>query len=302
MSQLIEITASSGLSGLVGRLFANGSDTVAATASSVTEATNRKSVYTATFTGVTVGTYQLLLLDADSLPVASRSVRITASSGTFTEIDDEQAVLDVLGAPAGASIAADIAAIEGGAIEGDNEITAIVTDFDTDDPIENATVRYYRTGEAGGGALQTDENGERVFGLNTAVWKWIVSAPGYTTRTGTLPVDGDDTHPIQLESVIVTTPEDPNHANLQVTCIGADSALEPDAVIVIRMVKPPANEEGFGYDGSESTFTANASGVASREVIRLATYEIRREGAYKQWQRVLIPDEDLVQVNSFVQQ
>jgi hypothetical protein len=114
MSQLIEITASSGLTGLVGRLFANGSDTVAATASSVAEATNRKSVYVATFTGVTVGTYQLLLLDADSLPAASRTVRITATSGTFTEIDNEQAVFDRLGAPAGASIAADIAAIEGG--------------------------------------------------------------------------------------------------------------------------------------------------------------------------------------------
>lgn len=91
MSQLIEITAASGLTGLVGRLFANGSDTIVATASTVVESTNRKSVYVATFTGVAVGVYQLLLLDADSLPVASRTVRITSTAGTFTEISDDAA-------------------------------------------------------------------------------------------------------------------------------------------------------------------------------------------------------------------
>lgn len=101
MSQLIEITASSGLTGLVGKLFADGSDTVAATSSAVAEATNRKSIYTATFTGVTVDTYQLLLLDGDGLPVASRIVRVTATSGTFTELAMEPPTLaeieDVVG-------------------------------------------------------------------------------------------------------------------------------------------------------------------------------------------------------------
>lgn len=88
MSQLIEISCTIDATGLTGKLFANGSDTVVATSSSVANQTNRKSVKIATFTGVEIGTYMLELQDAEGEAVAKRDVRIDATSGTFTELDE----------------------------------------------------------------------------------------------------------------------------------------------------------------------------------------------------------------------
>lgn len=58
-TQQIEFEAPSGLT-LVAKLFTKSSDSVAYTASSVTEATNRKGIYTATFSNVSDNLYQLI--------------------------------------------------------------------------------------------------------------------------------------------------------------------------------------------------------------------------------------------------
>jgi hypothetical protein len=58
-TQQIEFEAASGLT-LVARLFLAGSDTIVYTASSVTEQTNRKGIYRATFSNVSDNTYQLI--------------------------------------------------------------------------------------------------------------------------------------------------------------------------------------------------------------------------------------------------
>lgn len=68
-TQIIEFDAPSGLT-LAAQLFAPGSDVVAYTASAVTESTNRKGVYQATFAGVAAGTYQLIATSG-GLAVAS---------------------------------------------------------------------------------------------------------------------------------------------------------------------------------------------------------------------------------------
>lgn len=85
MAQDIEITAESAPTPTA-KLFALGSDTVLYTASSVTEATNRN-IYTATFTGVVVGTYLMVLYTAGT-KFANRYVHITSEDGTFTEVND----------------------------------------------------------------------------------------------------------------------------------------------------------------------------------------------------------------------
>lgn len=60
-TQQIEFEAPSGMT-LTAKLYASGSDTVAYTASAVTEQTNRKGVYRATFASVASGFYQLVAL------------------------------------------------------------------------------------------------------------------------------------------------------------------------------------------------------------------------------------------------
>jgi hypothetical protein len=188
----------------------------------------------------------------------------------------------------------------GGGLTGDYTLTVTVTDSDDSAPIENATVTLSRTGERG--AELTDEDGVAVLGLDAATWSWIVRAAGYESATGVITIADDDVLAVELDGIVVDTPTDPNTATLRVTCIGEDSLIDPGAVVRIRMIEAPAGQEGFGYDGSDSTFTADSNGIAERLVTRGATYEIRREGTYKQWQKYVMPtDEDLILIDSFVQ-
>lgn len=63
------------------KLFAADSDTVVASVSA-TEATNRKGIYTAAFTDVAAGTYQLIALTG-STPLANWWVDLTLTTATF---------------------------------------------------------------------------------------------------------------------------------------------------------------------------------------------------------------------------
>jgi hypothetical protein len=82
-TQQIEFEAPSGLT-LTAKLFTAGSDTVAYTASAVTEQTNRKSVYRATFSSVASGVYQLIAFDgSDAVAVWWGEAENTAQTFTF---------------------------------------------------------------------------------------------------------------------------------------------------------------------------------------------------------------------------
>lgn len=81
-SNYVEFQAPTGLT-LTAKLFAEASDTVAYTASSVLEQTNRKGIYKAGFTSQPTGDYQIIAFDGTS-PVAIWWVSITASTGTYT--------------------------------------------------------------------------------------------------------------------------------------------------------------------------------------------------------------------------
>jgi hypothetical protein len=79
-TQTIQFSAATGLT-LTAKLFAAGSDTVT-DSQSATEGTNRKGVYTAAFTDVAAGTYQLIAFSG-STPVASWWVDLTLTTATF---------------------------------------------------------------------------------------------------------------------------------------------------------------------------------------------------------------------------
>lgn len=70
---------------ITAKLFAVGSDTVVATASA-TEATNRKGSYSAAFTDIAAGTYDLISF-VSSTPVARWYVALTLTTATFQATD-----------------------------------------------------------------------------------------------------------------------------------------------------------------------------------------------------------------------
>ena len=77
---------------ITGKLFAVGSDTQVASVSA-TEATNRKGTYSAAFTDVAAGEYELIAF-VGSVPVARWFVTLTLTTATFQVYDKVTAVLD----------------------------------------------------------------------------------------------------------------------------------------------------------------------------------------------------------------
>jgi hypothetical protein len=86
---------------LTARLFAIGSDTVVATASSVTQATNRKNRYIAAFEDVPAGRY-LLIYSVGSVDAGSEIYELTLDEATFQPAGETVATLakqdEILGA------------------------------------------------------------------------------------------------------------------------------------------------------------------------------------------------------------
>jgi hypothetical protein len=80
-TQTVEFRAAPGLT-LTAKLFTAGSDTVVQTASAVTEATNRKGTYAATFTDPGAAEFELIVLSGTT-PVARWFCTLTLSTATF---------------------------------------------------------------------------------------------------------------------------------------------------------------------------------------------------------------------------
>jgi hypothetical protein len=80
-TQTVEFRAAPGLT-LTAKLFTAGSDTVVQTASAVTEATNRKGTYAATFTDPGAAEFELIALSGTT-PVARWFCTLTLSTATF---------------------------------------------------------------------------------------------------------------------------------------------------------------------------------------------------------------------------
>lgn len=81
-TQTIEFSAPTGET-ITAKLYAAGSDTVAATASSVTEQTNRKGVYYAVVTSTLSGVYRLVATDASNVPLATWWVALADATATY---------------------------------------------------------------------------------------------------------------------------------------------------------------------------------------------------------------------------
>lgn len=84
-TQSVEFRAVTGQA-ITAKLFSAGSDTEVASVTA-TEATNRKGLYTAAFTDVPAGEYQLLAFNATPIPVASWLVTLTLTTATFQVYD-----------------------------------------------------------------------------------------------------------------------------------------------------------------------------------------------------------------------
>jgi len=185
----------------------------------------------------------------------------------------------------------------GGGLTGDFTLTVTVTDADTSQPIENATVTLSRTGERG--AELTDVNGVAVVGLDAATWSWVVRAAGYESRTGVVVVSGDQALAVEMDGIVATVPSSPDSSALTVLCLDELGEPEPGVDIDIRIVTVPSGDTNTAYKGSKQTAVSNSSGIASLQAIKGAVYEYKR-GKAEIWNRVTIGSGATTNVSSFI--
>jgi len=176
------------------------------------------------------------------------------------------------------AILAAIDGIEGGGLTGDYTLTVTITDGDTDEPIEGAKVRYYRTGQAGGGTATTNADGEVAVGLNAATWKWIASAAGYESKNGTLPVSDDGQHLIELDAVAITPSAEPDTCNVGILVRNQRGQAVSGATVTATLNKSSSFAEGLIL-GPALTATTNGDGIAVLPLLWASAFT-RGDGAY----------------------
>jgi hypothetical protein len=197
------------------------------------------------------------------------------------------------------TLPAQIAGIEGGGggLTGPYTRTITVTDADTDEPIEGAKVRLYRTGETG--TLATDVDGVASFTVEAATWSYAIAASGYAGASGTAVVSANGNTDVQLVANVITPPTTPGLSAIVVLCLDASGQPEPDVDVDIRIVTVPSGSTNIAYKGAKQTATSDADGIARFEVVQGSICEWKR-GRADVWSRVTIDSDSVTNVTSVI--
>jgi len=284
------------------KLFAVGSDTQVASVST-TEATNRKGTYSAAYTDVAAGEYELIAF-VGAVSVARWFVTLTLTTATFQARDkvgavelDSASLRSALGMSA-ADLDSQLDAIlaaSGGAGTGARTITITVNDGTT--ALQNAVVRLseglntYRT--------LTNASGVAVFNVDDATYTVAVTKSGYTYAGTTLIVNGTETATYSMTAVSVTPPTNPDLSAVVVLCLGTDFEAESGVTIDLRIVTFPSGSTNTAYPGLKKTATSNGSGIATLYAPKGSVCEWKR-GKEDSWTEITIGSGDQTNVTSII--
>jgi hypothetical protein len=299
-TQTVEFRAATGLT-ITAKLFSAGSDTEVASVTA-TEATNRKGTYSAAYTDVAAGEYQLIAINS-GIPVASWWVTLTLATATFSTYDkadtrdintralDIQSRLpasldsgnmrssiqsmaaDTLTASAlAADAVAEIAAAVGGS-GGSGARTVTITVTLDSNAVEGATVRLTKSAETYTGT--TNASGVVTFNVDDGTWTVAITAAGASFAGASLVVDGNETQTYTLTATSIT-PSSTGLVTGYWVCYSHLGVVESGVSITMICKKVPA-ESGFALDSATRTATSGADGIAQfANLIPGATYQVAR--------------------------
>jgi hypothetical protein len=273
-TQTVEFRAATGLT-IIAKLFAAGSDTEVASVTA-TEATNRKGTYSAAYTDVVAGEYQLIALNS-GIPVASWWVTLTLTTATFgiyskaDTRDINTKALDIQSRIPDALENGRMKASVSGTGSGARTVTITVTLNGT--PVEGALIRLTKAAESYLGT--TDEDGEEVFNVNDGTWTVAITAANASFDGDELVVNGDET-PIYPMTATSFTASSASLVTGYWTCYSHLGVVESGVTITMICKKVPA-ESGFALDSATRTATSGADGIAQfANLIPGATYQVAR--------------------------
>lgn len=276
---------------ITAKLFAVGSDTVVATASA-TEATNRKGTYSAAFTDIAAGTYELISF-VSAIPVARWYVALTLTTATFQATDTvtvESAISAMRGADNDTlkTLSDQIDGLSAATGSGARTVTITVNDGTT--VLQNARVRLTEGVNTYTGT--TNVSGVVVFNVDDATYTVGITKSGYTYAGTSLVVDGTETRTYSMTAVSVTPPDDP--ALCAVTMhiydqYGADMASQPVEITFVKWESTATDTPPVL--SPPPVLSTDVDGIVSVELFREATYKIIYGNApYTRRVDVTIPD------------
>ncbi len=223
--------------------------------------------------GGTAGSWNWSCVVVDAYALASKVVGTLASGTHNPQSGDSYARL---GAPAGASTSADIAAVlaavqANGGGTGANAVSITINDGST--PLTAAKVRVTQGSESY--VVSTNGSGVAAFDLDDATWTVRLTKPGYTLAAQTLVVNGAESVTYSMTAVSVSTPSAPNLSVGTLLCLGTDGQEEEGAKVYFRLIEGPGTA-GYSLDATEWYETADADGQIEAEFIIGATYGAHR--------------------------
>jgi len=281
-------------------------DTVYKTAVSVTYRTNDTGEAVAGFTDVAAGDYKVVYFSGARW--VARGYRTFAGTNGETATETPIAAeldpatsqkIDSILQDTGTTLPGLIGDIEGGGgggLTGPYTRTITVTDADTDEPIEGAKVRLYRTGETGTEA--TDDDGIASFTVEAATWSYAITASGYTGVSGTIVVSANGNTDVQMEASAVASPTAPDGCVIQVLCLKGVTAQQGVA-IQYRAASIPTGDVNRAFLGTTQTATSNSSGIATFEVAQGSGFEWKR-GDVVEWSAETAPQAETMNVRSII--
>jgi hypothetical protein len=208
-----------------------------------------------------------------------------------------------LGAPAGASVSADIAAIEGGATAeevdtqlssthgagewsvsgGEGAYTGTLTVDDGEGTgLEGAVVHARRGGvlKASGTTDSSGEITDWVFGAYT--YNLAVRLAGYQPEADTITVSGDAwSKTISMTAISITAPDDATLCTVQFR-VKLSAAAVSGAVCKARLLGTNQASDGTILSNAESSDTTDSEGVADLQLVQKGSI-VKGNGLYKIW-------------------
>lgn len=304
-TQTAVLAAQSGLS-LTAKLFTLAApDTTAFTADSVTERTNAKGQYVASFGEVSVisGDHTLILFSG-TRPVAIGYRTFAGTDGetatetaTLAELDPAslRTALGMSAADLDSQLDAILAAASAGAGTGARTVTITVNDGTT--VLQNAVVRF--TEGSNTFRALTNASGVATFNLDDATYTVAVTKSGYTYAGTTMVVNGTETATYSMTATNVTSPTNPDLSAIEVLCLDEDFEAASGIDVDFRMSAIATGDQNRAHPGAKKTVTSNVSGIARFEGPQGATIEWKR-GTGQQWTAVVLDNDSATNVTSTI--
>jgi hypothetical protein len=165
---------------------------------------------------------------------------------------------------------------------GARSVTITVRDASAN-PIQNASVRIYRTGESY--ILSTNASGVAAFSLDDATWTVAITAAGFSFSPTSLVVSANvsQTYTMTTAGGGVTPSEPPFCTGFWVV-YNQNGTVQAGAQVSIQASAPPTGSTGIVMEDAVRTATADANGIVQfSNLIKGATYIVYRTGSSRKF-------------------